>query len=410
MGDRLGPMRSLPRSAPAGWARSIAHATRVSGATSRSRSCPPRSRPMPIGSAVRAGGARGRRVESSQHPRGLRHRHARWHAVTSSPSCSKARRCGSGSQRRARCRCGRPIDYAMQIAHGLAAAHDNGIVHRDLKPENVFVTDRRPREDSRLRSGQADRSGGGAGARESKRRPADTQPGIVLGTIGYMAPEQVRGPPADHRVRHLRVRRDPLRDAVGPACVSARHDRRHHDGDPEGGSARSADRERHIPPGARTHRRSLPREESRGAFQSAGDLAFALEASSSRARETGARDPQSAKGHAGGLASSLLQRSPFAGRLAGAWPFGPDARDALSRDAARGMDFRVAAAAHRRAPARRLAGWPPVAFVARNRQALTPSGSGRWTGWRAGLAGTDGARRRSGRPTADRWSSSADGN
>ncbi len=91
------------------------------------------------------------------------------------------------------------VDYVLQMARGLAEAHDKGIVHRDLKPENIFITregrvkildfglaklSNRPE----IQNGQSDLS-----------TLARTEAGIVLGTVGYMSPEQVRGKAVDHR-------------------------------------------------------------------------------------------------------------------------------------------------------------------------------------------------------------------
>src|SRR5947208_9377445 len=91
------------------------------------------------------------------------------------------------------------IDYALQIAHGLAAAHEKGIVHRDLKPENIFIT-----KDGRVKIldfgiAKLTQAEGSQSQTDIPTRRVDTSPGVVMGTVGYMSPEQVRGQAVDHR-------------------------------------------------------------------------------------------------------------------------------------------------------------------------------------------------------------------
>ena len=93
----------------------------------------------------------------------------------------------------------RAVDYAVQIAQGLAAAHEKGIIHRDLKPDNIFITN-----DGRVqildfglaKLTQLDAERAQA---DLTTRRVDTVSGVVIGTVGYMSPEQVKGRRVDQR-------------------------------------------------------------------------------------------------------------------------------------------------------------------------------------------------------------------
>jgi eukaryotic-like serine/threonine-protein kinase len=188
-----------------------------------------------------------------------------------------------------------PLRKALQIgvdvAHGLAAAHARGIVHRDLKPENLFLTrDGRVKIlDFGLAKATAPASAGpAAGASAAATALQPTDPGTVLGTIGYMSPEQVRGQPADARsdlfavgtilYEMLSGARPFARDSAADTMAAILN------AEPPEFSRTAAP----VPPAVdRVIRRSLEKDPEER-FQSARDLAFSLEAVSGASSSTSA--------------------------------------------------------------------------------------------------------------------------
>ena len=92
---------------------------------------------------------------------------------------------------------GQAIGWGVQIAEGLAAAHEKGLVHRDLKPENLFVT--RGGRIKILDFGVAKRTTTEPVHEDSSTDLMPTEPGVLVGTAAYMSPEQIRGRPVDAR-------------------------------------------------------------------------------------------------------------------------------------------------------------------------------------------------------------------
>ena len=187
------------------------------------------------------------------------------------------------------------LSLAVQAAQGLDAAHAKGIVHRDLKPENLFVT-----TDGRVKIldfGLAKLVGQEAGASVEETESSPTGAGQVLGTVGYMSPEQVRALPVDHRTDIFSL------GVVLYECLAGKHPFRRETAIGtltailEETPAELASLGRGIPPSlSGIVKRCL--EKDRGQrFRSAHDLGLALESvlaaptGSAALQETGERDP-----------------------------------------------------------------------------------------------------------------------
>lgn len=169
------------------------------------------------------------------------------------------------------------IEYALDVARGLAAAHEKGIVHRDLKPDNVFIT-----RDDRVKVldfGLAKQAPDATSEDSATMTGAvPTTPGTVMGTVGYMSPEQVRGQPLDHRSDIF---------SFGAVLYEMASGNRAFRGDSSVETMNAILKEEaaelsgsgiHVSPGLdRIIRRCLEKKPERR-FQSASDLAFALDA------------------------------------------------------------------------------------------------------------------------------------
>src|SRR4029077_14275149 len=197
------------------------------------------------------------------------------------------------------------VEFALQTARGLAAAHARCIVHRDLKPENLFLT--RDGIVKILDFGLAKLTGPVAtGPQGSVATVSVTEPGVVLGTVGYTSPEQVRGQALDHRTEIF---------SLGAVFYEMLSGRRAFDGKTAADTMSAILKEepaelsstgRNLPPAlGRIVHRCLEKEPAER-FQSAHDLAFNLELVSRDESGSGAAAALPARKGRRSLAAALI--------------------------------------------------------------------------------------------------------
>jgi Tol biopolymer transport system component len=213
----------------------------------------------------------------------------------------------------------RAIDYAVQISQGLAAAHEKGIVHRDLKPENLFVT-----KEGRIKIldfglAKLTQVEGSAAVTSV---PTATEPGVVMGTLGYMSPEQVKAKPADARSDIF---------ALGAILYEMLSGQRAFRGDSAGETMAAILKEdppdlsvtsQNISPGLERIVRHCLEKNPERRFQSASDVAFGLESLSGLPVASGGARPAAFSGSIRtrrGVAAVAGLALITAGLLAGAW-------------------------------------------------------------------------------------------
>jgi len=214
------------------------------------------------------------------------------------------------------------IDYSLQITQGLAAAHEKGIVHRDLKPENLFVTKEGRVKILDFGLAKLTQVGQSGASTNLPTVTPGTEPGVVMGTLGYMSPEQVKGRPADARsdifsfgaifYEMLSGKRAFHADSAGETMAAILRE------EPPDLSVTNEN----ISPGLERILRHCLEKNPERRFQSASDIAFALEAlsglptTSGVARVTAADSPRRARA---GMAVAAGLALLAAGLLAGSW-------------------------------------------------------------------------------------------
>jgi len=209
------------------------------------------------------------------------------------------------------------VQIGVDIAQGLAAAHARGIIHRDLKPENVFVT-----ADGRVKIldfGLARPIAMTSDGTNSPTALRQTNPGTVLGTVGYMSPEQVKGLPADHRsdvfslgcvLYELATGRRAFQRETPAETMTAILREDPPDFARESGAAPAA-----IEPMIRHCLEKQPDER----FQSARDLAFALQTlSGTAASSSGSSGPSALGSGAHAAPAAVRRRAPLVPLVLGA--------------------------------------------------------------------------------------------